>query len=117
MHPSSSPQWLFDDKKCSTSIRLGAYIYGCNCRKKENCLLDNKCVTSNIIYKAQISNNTKNKHKKYLGVAESSSKERYNNHVRGFKHKKYMKCTELSKYIWNLENQGKTLLIKWRIAK
>ena len=31
--------------------------YGCNCRKK-NCPLDNKCLTANIFYEAQISNNT-----------------------------------------------------------
>ena len=34
-----------------------------------------------------------------LGVAETSFKERYSNYTRDFKHKRYMKCTELSKYI------------------
>ena len=28
----------------------------CNCRKKNNCSLDGKCVTPNIIYEAQILN-------------------------------------------------------------
>ena len=28
-----------------------------------------------------------------------------------------MKCTELSKYIWNLKNQGITPLVKWRFVK
>ena len=46
-----------------------------------------------------------------------SFKERYNNHTRDFRHKKYMKCNELSKYIWNLKNQGITPIIKWRIVK
>ena len=73
--------------------------YGCNCRKKENCPLGNKCLTLNNICEAQISNNTNDELKKYLGAAETSFKERYNNHTRHFKHKKYMKCTELSKYI------------------
>ena len=77
--------------------------YGCNCRKK-NCPLDNKCLTPNIIYEAQISNNTNDEHRKYLGAAETSFKEIYSNHLRDFKHKKHMKCTELSKYIWNLKN-------------
>ena len=72
--------------------------YRCNCRKKENCPLDNKCLTSNIICEAQITNNTNDEHKKYLGVAATSFKKKYNNHTRDFKHKKYMKCTELSKY-------------------
>ena len=91
--------------------------YGCNCRIKEKCPLDNKCFTPNIIYEAQISNNTNDERKKYLGAAETSFKERYNNHTRDFKHKKYMKCTELSKYIWNLKNQGITPIVKWRIVK
>ena len=77
--------------------------YGCNCRKK-NCPLDNKRLTPNIIYEAQISNNTNDEHRKYLGAAETSFKEIYSNHLRDFKHKKHMKCTELSKYIWNLKN-------------
>ena len=28
-----------------------------------------------------------------------------------------MKCTELSKYIWSLKNQGRTPIVKWRIVK
>ena len=60
--------------------------YGCNCRKKENCPLDNKCLTPNIIYEAQISN-TNDEHKKFLGAAETSFKEIYNKHTRNFKQK------------------------------
>ena len=37
--------------------------YGCNFRKKENCLLDKKCLTSNIIYESQITNNTNDEYK------------------------------------------------------
>ena len=91
--------------------------YGCNFRKKENCPLDKKCLTPNIIYEAQITNNTNNEHKKYLGAAETSFKERYSNHTRDFKDKKYMKCTVLSKYIWNLKNQDIKPIVKWRIVK
>ena len=91
--------------------------YGCNCRKKENCLLDNKWLTPNIIYEAQISNNTNGEHKKWLGVAETLFKERYSNHTWDFKHKKYMKCTELSKSIWNLKNQGITPKVKWGVKQ
>ena len=69
-------------------------------------IMANKCLKPNIIYEAQISNNTNDEHKKYLGAAETSFNERYSKNTRDFKHKKYMKCTELSKYIWNLKNQG-----------
>ena len=39
--------------------------YRCNCRKKESCPIDNKWLTSNIIYEAQITDNTNDEHKKY----------------------------------------------------
>ena len=72
----------------------------------------------NIIYDAQITNNTNDEHKEYLGAAEASFKERYSNHTQDFKHKKYMKCTKLSKYIWslncNLLNRGSELVSKYR---
>ena len=35
----------------------------------------------NIIYEFQISNNTKDEHKKYLGAAKTLFKERYNNRM------------------------------------
>ena len=91
--------------------------YGCNCRKKGSCPLDNKYLTPNIIYEAQITRNTNAVYKKYLGAAKISFKERYSNHTRNFKHKRYMTCTELSEYIWNLKNQGITPIVKWKIVK
>ena len=60
---------------------------------------------------------TKDEYKKYQGTAETSSKERYNNHTRNVKHKKYMKRTKPSKYIWSLKNQGITPIVKWGIVK
>ena len=73
----------------------------------KKCLLDNKYLIPNI----------NNAHKKFVGAAKTLFKERYSNHMHGFKHKKYMKCTELWKCIWNLKNQGITPIIKWRIVK
>ena len=29
----------------------------------------------------------------------------------------HMRCTELSKYVWSLKNQGITPIVKWRIVK
>ena len=82
---------------------------------KKPCPLDNKCLTPSIIYKAQISKNTK--HKKYLDAAETLFKERYSNHTQDLKHKNYMECDELSEYTRSLKNQGMTPIVKWRIVK
>ena len=46
-----------------------------------------------------------------------SRSQRFSNHKRDFKHKKYGKCTELSKYIWSLKLQGIIPKIKWKIVK
>lgn len=40
--------------------------YKCNCRKKESCPLENKCLMPNIIYEAQIINNANDEHGKYF---------------------------------------------------
>ena len=79
--------------------------------------MDNKCLTLNIVYEAQITNNTNDDQKRYLGALAAPLKERFSNHKRGFKHKKYEKCTELSKFIWSLKSQSIILKIKWRIVK
>ena len=69
--------------------------YGCSCKKKERCPLDNKCFTLKIIYAAQITKNTNTEYKKYLGAAVTSFKEVYNNHTQNFKQKE---CTKYTKF-------------------
>ena len=68
---------------------------GCNCRNRAECSLDNKCLTANIVYKAVVSTPSK-PDKKYFVIAETSFKDRFRNHTREFRHKKYVKSTELS---------------------
>ena len=40
---------------------------GCNCRIKNSCPLDNKCLTSQLIYQADATNNLDNEYNYYLG--------------------------------------------------
>ena len=42
--------------------------YGCNCRDKNNCPLDNKCLTLQIVYQADVTNDTGDTYKYYLGL-------------------------------------------------
>ena len=88
--------------------------FGCNCRNKTDCPLDNRCLTPNIVYEAQITNSTNDDQKGYLGASETPFKERFSNHKRDFKNKKYEKCTE---YMLSLKSQGIIPKIKWRIVK
>ena len=76
-----------------------------------------KCLTFNIVHEAKIFNKTNNECKRYLSDSKTPYKERFRNHTRDFKHKKYEKCTELSKYIWTLKSHGITPIDKWSIVK
>ena len=64
-----------------------------------------------------MANTLNDEHKAYLGAAETLFKGRYSNHTHDFKHKKYMKCGNLSKYIWSLKNQGIIPIVKWKFVK
>ena len=70
-----------------TIIQPDSNNHGCNCRNRVECLLDNKCLTGNIVYKAVVSAPSK-PDKKYFGIAEASFKDRFRNHTRDFGHKK-----------------------------
>ena len=91
--------------------------YSCNCRNKAGCPLPNKCLTTSVIYKAVVQNDKDEETKFYLGLTENSFKERFNNHKKSFKHKRYEKESELSKYIWELKEQNKCPSISWSIVK
>ena len=43
--------------------------------------------------------------KTYVGLAGRTFKEKFNNHIKSFTHKKYQNETELSKYNWSLKNK------------
>ena len=90
---------------------LQSAVYGlhfvlteCNCRNKDQCPLDieldNKCLTSSVIYNAQVTTN--NATKNYIGLTEGTFKQRFSQHKATFKNRKYTNSTELSKYIWQL---------------
>ena len=90
---------------------------GCNCRIKSSCSLDNKCLTQQLIYQADVTNNLDDDCKYYLGVAETTFKERYSNHKSSFNNENGKTSTELSKYVWSLRENNKIPSIKWKIVK
>ena len=47
--------------------------FGCNCRKKDSCHLNCKCLTPKVIYRANISDEANNDQKFYFGLAETRS--------------------------------------------
>ena len=92
-------------------------VDNCNCRNKEACPLQNKCMNKDIVYKATISTSNANDTKHYIGMTSNTFKERYRNHIKSFTHKKYSNETELSKHIWHLKQNKTDFTIKWSIIK
>ena len=55
--------------------------FGCNCSVGDQCTLNNKCLTSNVMYETKISNDTNGECKRYLGTSEVPFTERFRNHT------------------------------------
>ena len=89
--------------------------FGYKCRNKSNCPLEEKCLTPQVIYQADVTNDVDGEYKFYCGLTETSFKERIRNHTKSFNHRQYQNETELSKYIWTLKHQNKAPTIKWKI--
>ena len=80
----------------------------CNCIRKHQCPLNEKCLTNNVLCKASITPNEENsKTKIYYGVSETAFKLRYANHKKTFNNIKYQTDTELSNEYWNIISANK----------
>jgi hypothetical protein len=90
--------------------------FGCNCRAKAECPLRGSCLTPQIVYRADVTNLTTNDKKFYIGLAETTFKERFSNHKKDMKHEKYKNSTELAKYVWSLKNLSIPYSITWNIV-
>ena len=86
--------------------------FGCNCRDRDTCPMENQCLKPQILYRADVSNN-----KFYYDLIETSFKKRYGNHKSSFIHEQHKNDTEMSKYIWNLTSAYKVPTIRWCIVR
>ena len=69
----------------------------CNCKNKENCPLDGKCLKTCIVYKADVITN-KDSHI-YYRASDGEFKSWYNNHTNSFRHRHHKKDTGLQSKI------------------
>ena len=90
--------------------------FGCNCRTRNMCPLQNKCLTPNIVYQADITNNVDDERRVYLDLSETPFKDKYHNHLRDFNNEIHYKKTELSRYVWDLKRHNKELHITCTIV-
>ena len=90
----------------------------CNCLNKVNCPLEQKCLTTNIVYKAKVTSSNQNYQEKvYFGSCETTFKKEFSNHKKSFNLNEYKNETELSNKIWRIKNSGHHPKVKWEIVK
>ena len=67
------------------------------------------------MYGVTVTNAVNGDMKKYIGLADTTLKERHGNHKRYFKHQECHNCTELAKYVRELKRKSIAPIIKWGI--
>ena len=82
-------------------------------QKKEQCPLNNNCLSTSLVYNAHVTTNEDSTGKNYIGLTEGTFKQRYTQHKLSFPNRKYTNSTELSKYIW--KDDRKNYVINWSI--
>jgi hypothetical protein len=86
----------------------------CNCRKKDQCPVENKCLTNSAVYPA-IVKRTDGVTDSYVGLTENTFKDRWTKHKSSFKIRNPKNASGLSKYIWKLDDEHVDCSIEWKI--
>ena len=89
----------------------------CNCRKPHDCLVAEQCLKESVIYQATVTNSENNHAQTYIGLTANAFKAKFNNHKYSFKDKSKKSSLELSKYIWELNNNKTKYSTTWKILK
>ena len=91
----------------------------CNCREKNSCPLNGKCLQKGVVYQATVVQKHTNQKGTYIGITENEFKTRYIQHTSSFRlpvlHKK--STTTLSEHVWNLKNNNIEHCISWEIIE
>ena len=90
---------------------------GCNCRKRNECPLNNQCLTTGIVYRATVTTAADDAWMCYIGSTATTFKQRYANHKASFKSEAKSSQTELSKYVWELKRSNISHEIHWEILQ
>ena len=82
---------------------------------ENNCPLKNNCLTSSVIYNANVTTKSDTTGKNYIGLTEGTFKQRYTQHKPSFRNGNHSNSTELSKHIWSLKDNNTDFTINWSI--
>ena len=88
-----------------------------NCRQKNSCPFDGKCLTKCVVYKATVTETTSNNHETYIGLTENEFKTRFDLYKSSFKLEHKRTLTTLSEHFWKLKNKNINFKITWMVVK
>ena len=86
----------------------------CNCRNKDKCPRDGKCLQTCIVYKGDVIA-SKDSHIDF-GANDGEFKSRFNNHTNSFRHRHHEQETKRSKRIWKIQDKGINFKVKWNVS-
>ena len=88
----------------------------CNCINTSQCQLQQRCLSNNILYKANITPLGENSETKvYYGICDATFKLRYANHKKSFSHRNHKLDTEISNKFWRIKDNKHNANITWEI--
>ena len=73
----------------------------CNCRKMNECPLENKCLTKNVVYMATVE--SEGTEYKYIGATGGEFKSRWRNHMLSFRRINMRHCTSLANTVHTIK--------------
>ena len=98
----------------SHSRKINSQSRTCNCIKKTDCPLQEKCLSENTLYQADISSENFQT-KIHYGISETKFKTRFSNHEKSFNYEKHKNDTQLSNELWNIKASNKEPVLVWKI--
>ena len=100
------------------SLKIGIEQRTCNCLNKVSCLLEQKCFTTNIVYKAKVTSINQNYQENvYFSSCETTFKKWFATHKKSFNLNEYKNETKLLNEIWRIKNSGHNPKVKGEIVK
>ena len=88
----------------------------CNCRVPASCPLRGNCLSSSLVYRAEVSCGREEDHV-YIGSTSQTFKARFSGHKSDMTHQSKKTSTMLSRHVWSLKASGEEPSVTWSIQK
>ena len=98
-------------------LNSSSTVYGCSCNNRDECALENKCLTSRMVYRADVTNKKIDENKYCYDISDTPFKDRYENYKTSFRYISHLTASDLFKYYWKLIGNGPVSTIKFSIDK